>query len=188
MFDSESGPGRDESLFAERYSRNSPGRSSRRGRIVATRTTFVTPESRRDELLGGGGAGPRDGDRRERDLFPQRRNAHLAGRDSARQRGRDAGHRLRGGRADEPTSTPDSGTGSPSHDPRRGPDRRDGSGARFAHILVWRSGRAQLPRPSRVVVFRGVPIQPSRDTVLDRWGVVAILAMIHTRARSSLSN
>src|SRR3989442_9854979 len=99
MFDSESGPGRDESLFAERYSRNSPGRSSSRGRVVATRTTFVTPESRRDELLGGGGAGPRDGDRREPDLFPPRRNAQLAGRGSAPQRGRYAGDRLRGGRA-----------------------------------------------------------------------------------------
>src|SRR3989442_13912259 len=95
MFDSESGPGRDESLFAERYSRNSPGRSSSRGRVVATRTTFVTPESRRDELLGGGGAGARAGGRRDRALFPQRRKAHLAGRNSAAHSRRRAGARLR---------------------------------------------------------------------------------------------
>src|SRR2546426_12242269 len=106
MFDSESGPGRDESLFAERYSRNSPGRSSSRGRVVATRTTFGTPESRRDELLGGGGAAPRDGDRRGQDQFLERSNAHLAPPGRARQRGREPVHRDRGGGAGAPATGP----------------------------------------------------------------------------------
>src|SRR3989442_9297880 len=57
MFDSESGPGRDERLFAERYSRNSPGRGSGCRRIVATRTTFVSRRIGRDEFLEAAGRG-----------------------------------------------------------------------------------------------------------------------------------
>src|SRR3989449_5325434 len=56
MFDSQSGTGRDESLFAEGDSRNSPRWSSRRGRLIATRPTDEPCPGGPDELLGSGGS------------------------------------------------------------------------------------------------------------------------------------
>src|SRR2546427_9942835 len=70
MFDSQSGTGRDESLFAEGDSRNSPRWSSRRGRLIATRPTDEPCPGRPDELLGSGGARPPDRRGRGRDGPP----------------------------------------------------------------------------------------------------------------------
>src|SRR5256886_2612101 len=55
MFDSQSGTGRDESLFAEGCRGDSPRWGARRGRLAATRTTDEPRPGGHDELLGIGG-------------------------------------------------------------------------------------------------------------------------------------
>src|SRR3989442_3359943 len=170
MFDQQSGSGRDESLFAEGYSRNSPRWGARCGRLAATRPTDGPRPGGRHELLGSGGSRPHDGDGGERDVRPQRTHGHLAGRDSPRERGGRPGGRVRRGRLDEPPSAREPVTGSTPHVARRGPDGADDSCAPLPELFVWRPGRPGLPPPSRVVVFRGISIHSGRNSIPDRRG------------------
>src|SRR3989449_6597114 len=106
MFDSQSGTGRDESLFAEGDSRNSPRWSSRRGRLIATRPTDEPCPGGPDELLGSGGSRAPYPAGRERDVRPPPGHRHPPRGGAPRQRGPPPGARIRGGRADEPPTPP----------------------------------------------------------------------------------
>src|SRR3989454_11239900 len=111
MFDSQSGTGRDESLFAEGCRGDSPRWSARRGRLAATRTTDEPRPGGHDELLGSGGARAPDPGGRGREGPPPQAPRPPPRRGPPPGSGGGPPGRVRGGPPAEATSPPQDAAG-----------------------------------------------------------------------------